>query len=91
MERRGCFWRFPVVQMVEDAYHAALTFGDSLLLLDRYFLTVPALDKLRDLNRDGDVRMGIITKAKSPAPHMKNLVPGNLEGEGLPKRGRLST
>ena len=80
-----------VVQMVEDAYHAALTFGDSLLLLDRYFLTVPALDKLRDLNRDGDVRMGIITKAKSPAPHMKNLAPGNLEGEGLPKRGRLST
>jgi len=32
-----------VVQMVEDAYQAALTFGDCLLLLDRYFLTVPAL------------------------------------------------
>ena len=31
-----------VVQMVEDAYRAALTFGNSLLLLDRYFLTVPA-------------------------------------------------
>ena len=32
-----------VVQMVEDAYHAALAFGDPLLLLDRYFLTVPAI------------------------------------------------
>lgn len=32
-----------VVQMVEDAYQAALAFGDCLLLLDRYFLTVLAL------------------------------------------------
>lgn len=32
-----------VIQMVEDAYQAALTFGDSLLLLDRYFLTAPSL------------------------------------------------
>lgn len=35
-----------VVQMVEDAYRAALTFRDFLLLLDRYFPTVPALEKL---------------------------------------------
>ena len=82
MERRGCFWRFPVVQMVEDAYHAALTFGDSLLLLDRYFLTVPALDKLRDLNRDGDVRMGIITKAK------KSCTAYEKPGPRKPGRGR---
>ena len=42
-----------VVQMVEDAYHATLTFGDSLLLLDRYFLTVPALEKMGMLYRAG--------------------------------------
>ncbi|NBH20501.1 transposase, partial [Clostridiaceae bacterium] len=30
-----------VLKMVGDAYHAAQTFGDCLLLLDRYFLTVP--------------------------------------------------
>ena len=42
-----------VVQMVEDAYLAALAFGDSLLLLDRYFLTVPALEKLKVLNSSG--------------------------------------
>ena len=53
-----------VVQMVEDAYQAALTFGDCLLLLDRYFLTVPALQKLKSLNDSGDVRMEIVTKAK---------------------------
>ena len=53
-----------VVQMVEDAYQAALTFGDSLLLLDRYFLTVPALEKLKALNSSGDVRIEIVTKAK---------------------------
>ncbi len=53
-----------VVQMVEDAYRAARTFGDSLLLLDRYFLTVPVLERLRDLNGSGDVRMEIVTKAK---------------------------
>jgi len=53
-----------VVQMVEDAYQAALTFGDCLLLLDRYFLTVPALQKLKSLNDSGDVPMEIVTKAK---------------------------
>ena len=53
-----------VVQMVEDAYHAAETFGNCLLLLDRYFLTVPALERLRILNCAGAVRMEIVTKAK---------------------------
>ena len=34
-----------VIQMAEDAYQAAMAFGDCLLLLDRYFLTVPVLEK----------------------------------------------
>lgn len=71
-----------VVQMAEDAYHAALTFGDSLLLLDRYFLTVPALERLGSLNRNGDVRMEIITKAK------KSCVAFEKPGPRKPKRGR---
>ena len=53
-----------VVQMVEDAYHAACTLGDSLLLLDRYFLTVPALETLQSRNSSGDVRLEIVTRAK---------------------------
>ena len=53
-----------VIQMVEDAYRAAETFGSSILLLDRYFLSVPALQKLEALNQEGPVRMEIVTKAK---------------------------
>ncbi len=34
---------FHVVQMVENAYLTAKTFENSILLLDRYFLSVPAL------------------------------------------------
>ena len=71
-----------VVQMVEDAYQAALVFGDSLLLLDRYFLTVPALEKLKTLNGSGDVRMEIVTKAK------KSCTAFQKPGPRKPGRGR---
>lgn len=71
-----------VVQMVEDAYQAALTFGDCLLLLDRYFLTVPALQKLKSLNDSGDVHMEIVTKAK------KSCVAFQKPGPRKPGRGR---
>ena len=71
-----------VVQMVEDAYHAARTFGDSLLLLDRYFLTVPVLQILNSLNSSGDVRMEIVTKAK------KSCTAFEKPGPRRPGRGR---
>lgn len=73
-----------VVQMVEDAYHAACTFGDSLLLLDRYFLTVPALEKLKELNDNGNVRMEIVTKAKMSCTAYQK------PGPRKPGRGRPS-
>ena len=38
-----------VVQMVEDAYYAAFTFGDSLLLLDKYLLPARILIMERTL------------------------------------------
>ena len=47
-----------------DAYHATQTFGDCLLLLDRYFLTIPALKALDTLNHSGTVRLEIVTKEK---------------------------
>lgn len=53
-----------VVQMVEDAYLAAKTFGSSILLLDRYFLSVPALQRLQELVGRESVHMEIVTKAK---------------------------
>ena len=71
-----------VVQMVEDAYQAALAFGDSLLLLDRYFLTVPALEKLKALNSSGKVHMEIVTKAK------KSCTAYEKPGPRKPGRGR---
>ena len=73
-----------VVQMVEDAYHAALTFGDSLLLLDRYFLTVPALERLKSLNSSGNVRMEIVTKAKKSCTAFEKPI------SHKPRRGRPS-
>jgi len=56
--------RTHVVQMIENGYEAAKIFGKSLLLLDRYFLSVPALLQLEQCNHSGDVTMHLITKAK---------------------------
>ncbi len=54
-----------VVQMIENGYDAARTFGESILLLDRYFMTVPALKKLHNLNAsEAGHRLEIVTKAK---------------------------
>ncbi len=53
-----------IVQMIENGYEAAKIFGKSLLLLDRYFLSVPALECLKQCNTEGEVIMNIITKAK---------------------------
>ena len=68
--------------MVEDASLAAHAFGDCLLLLDRYFLTVPALEKLKSLNSSRDVHMEIITKAK------KSCTAFEKPGPRKPGRGR---
>ena len=76
-----------VVQMVEDAYRAACTFGDSLLLLDRYFLSVPALERLKELNSSGDVHMDIITKAKKSCTAFEQPGPRNPGRGRPPKRG----
>lgn len=76
-----------VVQMVEDAYHAALTLGDSLLLLDRYFLTVPALQTLNSLNSSGDARMEIVTKAKKSCTAFEKPGPRRSGRGRPPKKG----
>ena len=76
-----------VVQMVEDAYRAALTFGDSLLLLDRYFLTVPALEKLNTLNSSGSVCMEIVTKAKKSCTAFEKPGPRRTGRGRPPKKG----
>ena len=53
-----------VVQMIRGGFYAASTaFGKSILLLDRYFLTIPALLTLNALNQ-GVALLQIVTKAK---------------------------
>ena len=77
-----------VTQMVEASFEAAKVIGKSYLLLDRYFLTRSALDKLDELNADYTTEDGfrlveIITKAK------KNCVAYRpLPSEIHPHRGR---
>ncbi len=73
-----------VVQMVEDAYDAARTFGNSLLLLDRFFLSVQALVRLAELNESGCVRLEIITKAKHNCVAFK--LPERKSGRGRPPK-----
>jgi len=55
------------VQMIEDGCKAAQRFGASYLLLDRYFLSVPALTELALQNSHNRHNVEIITKAKSSA------------------------
>lgn len=77
-----------VVQMVEDAYKAAESFGDSLLLLDRYFLSVPALKRLAELTQESPVRMEIVTKAKRSCTAYEKPVPKKPGRGRPPKKGR---
>lgn len=53
-----------VVQTVENACKIASILGNAILLLDRYFLSVNALEKLRYLNANNKHQMHIVTKAK---------------------------
>ena len=53
-----------VTQMVINAFKTSEILGKSILLLDRYFLSVPALSKLKELNESSDTKMHIVTKAK---------------------------
>ena len=80
-----------IVKMVEDAYLAAKEFGNALLLLDRYFLSVPALERLAQLNLEGSVRMEIVSKAKrnctayeKPAPRSSKRGRPQKKGDASP-------
>lgn len=54
-----------ILQMIRNGVEAAKTFGKSVLLLDRYFLSVPALQLLNKLNVDSEEELvTIVTKAK---------------------------
>ena len=77
-----------VVQMVEDAYLAAKTSGNSILLPDRYFLSVPALKRLQELASEETVHMEIVTKAKCNCTAFEKPAPRKSGRGRPPKKGK---
>ena len=54
-----------ILQMIRNGFEAANIIGKSVILLDRYFLSVPALQLLNKLNAEKDEELlTIVTKAK---------------------------
>ncbi|MEI7028460.1 transposase, partial [Paenibacillus sp. y28] len=56
-----------VVQMIGQGFAASKVLGSALLLLDRYFLSVPALTRWKQEQAAGGVRLDLVTKAKASA------------------------
>lgn len=77
-----------VVQMVENAFKITEVIGKSILLLDRYFLSVPALTMLNQLNALNNTKMQIVTKAKKSCVAYEK-APLRKPGRGRPpKKGK---
>lgn len=72
-----------VVQMIDQGFAAAKEFGKALLLLDRYFLSIPALERVTHWNQSGAADLQIVTKVKSNAVAFER--PAQ---EGKKRRGR---
>ena len=76
-----------VVRMISNAYDAAGYLGKSLLTLDRYFLTVPALKRLDERNA-GEHLLDIVTRAKNNCTAFEEpAVPEKPKRGGPRKRG----
>jgi len=74
-----------VVQMINQGFAATKVLGKSLFLLDRYFLSVPALERLNELNQSGAARMQIVTRAKKGAVAYERPAAGK-GGKGRPRK-----
>ena len=72
-----------VVQLLQQAYEAGKSFGKTLLLLDRYFLSVHVLRCLQLLNQAG-AKMNIITRAKRSCIAYEK--PSYKPGKGRPRK-----
>ena len=53
-----------MLQLIENSFDAAKIMGKALLLLDAYFLSLPALKRLSELNKCAANVLHIVTKAK---------------------------
>ena len=76
------------VQIVSNLFDAAKTFGKSYGLLDRLFLCVPVLKRLKELNQahDSDENLlEIVTKAKNNCVAYERPVVPEKRGKGRPR------
>ncbi|MNC39644.1 hypothetical protein D3C75_883140 [compost metagenome] len=77
-----------VVQMIDIGFEAAKVFGKALFLLDRYFLSVPALSRLAKHQEASKTCLHIVTKAKRSCVSYER-PPVKLRGRGRPaKKGK---
>ena len=76
-----------VVQMIRNGCAASKILGTAYLLLDRYFLSVTALQELKAHNdTSGAPRVDIITKAKGNCRAYKKPRPSRARKRGRPRR-----
>jgi len=73
-----------VVQMIQNGFSITKTLSEkAILLLDRYFLSVPALIALNKLNEENGNLLQIVTKAKKSCTAYEK--PGEYSGRGRPR------
>ena len=70
--------------MIKDGFATAKIMGSSIMLLDRYFLSVPALKKLNQLNSSHGHLLHILTKAKKSCVAYTR--PIQNKGKGRPRK-----
>ena len=73
-----------IVQMIQNGFSITKTIGKSILLLDRYFLSVTALKALNELNNENSKLLQIVTKAKQSCTAYEK--PGDYIGCGRPRK-----
>ena len=69
-----------VVQMLRDGFRAAVHFGQSLFVLDRYFLTIPLLNEWKRESEKHPGLLHIVTRAKKNCTAYEK--PGEYQGRG---------
>ena len=75
-----------VLQMIRNGFDIAAAMGPSILLLDRYFLTRPAIRLLDELNLKQGRKLDLVTKAKRNAAGYEK-PPAKLPGQkGRPRK-----
>lgn len=75
-----------VVELIKDGFEATKIFGKALLLLDRYYLSAPALKTLEILNKNTDTVMHILVNAKKSCKAYTKPVKSKKPGKGRPRK-----